>query len=54
MTSLGHWKDLSAQHASIINMTNGLSFAASKYLCIFNQFKAVYSAGKKQIETKLG
>jgi hypothetical protein len=48
-----HWKDLSAQHASIINMTNGLSFAASKYLGIFDQFKGVYSGGEKQIETKL-
>ena len=49
-----HWKDLSAQHLSIINMTNGLSSAASKYLSIFDQFKTVYSDGKKQIETKLG
>lgn len=34
--------------------SNGLSFTASKYLGIFDQFKAVYSGEKKQIETKLG
>lgn len=48
-----HWKDLSEQHISIINMTNGLSPSASKYLNIFDQFQVVYSDGRAQIEAKL-
>jgi Abi-like protein len=48
-----HWKDLTDQHASIINMTKGLSPAASKYLDIFDQFLSIYFAGKVQIEAKL-
>lgn len=48
-----HWKDLSDQHTSIIKMTNGLSTSAAQYLNIFDQFKNVYSDGKKQIKAKL-
>ena len=48
-----HWKDLPEQHTSIINMTKGLSPSASKYLDIFDQFGAVYSDGRAQIEARL-
>ncbi|HAT7072035.1 TPA: hypothetical protein JAN90_04495 [Legionella pneumophila] len=48
-----HWKDLSDQHASIINMTNGLSISAARYLNIFDQFPSVYFDGKEQIKAKL-
>jgi len=48
-----HWKDLSDQHISLINLTNGLSSSASQYLNIFDQFQSVYADGKEQIKTKL-
>jgi short-subunit dehydrogenase involved in D-alanine esterification of teichoic acids len=46
-------ENLSDQHASIINMTSGLSTSASQYLNIFDQFQSVYADGKEQIKTKL-
>jgi hypothetical protein len=48
-----HWKDLSNQHISLINLTSGLSPSASQYLNIFDQFQSVYADGKEQIKTKL-
>lgn len=48
-----HWKDLSSQHTSIVNMTQGLSPSASKYLNLFDKFQSVYSNGKTEIETRL-
>jgi hypothetical protein len=48
-----HWKDLTDQHSSIINMTTALSPSAAKYLNIFDQFQMVYSDGRTQIEAKL-
>jgi len=49
-----HWKDLTDQHNSIINLTKGLSLSAEKYLNIFDQFKNIFSDGRSQIEIKLG
>jgi len=48
-----HWKDLSDQYSSIINLTKGLSPSASKFLNTFDQFKEIYSNGRSQIEIKL-
>jgi hypothetical protein len=48
-----HWKDLSNQHTSIVNMTNGLSPSASRYLHVFDQFQTVYSDGRAQVEVRL-
>ena len=48
-----HWKDLSDQHNSVINLIGGLSKSASKYLSIFDRFKDVYSDGRKKIVSNL-
>ena len=48
-----HWKDLSDQHTSIINMTKGLSPSASRYLTIFDKFQAVYAEGRALVEVRL-
>ncbi len=48
-----HWKDLSEQHKGIINLTHGLSPAASKYLKLFDQFQTTYSEGREVVKSKL-
>ncbi|RUR15822.1 hypothetical protein ELY21_14015 [Legionella sp. km535] len=48
-----HWKDLTMQHQQIINLTNGLSPAAAKYLNLFDQFPVFYKEGRQQIANKL-
>ncbi len=48
-----HWRDLSNQHKSILNLISGLSTAAEKYLNIFDQFQEIHSNGKSKIKLKL-
>jgi len=48
-----HWRDLSDQHDSLIHLTNSLSPSASKYLCMFDQFQAVYSDGRAEVESRM-
>lgn len=48
-----HWKDLPEQHLQILNLTNGLSPAASEYLNLLDQFPESYTKGKEYISNKL-
>ncbi|KTD56767.1 Abi-like protein [Legionella santicrucis] len=48
-----HWKDLAEQHQQLLNLTTGLSPAASQYLKIFDQFSIVFKEGRKYTAQKL-
>jgi len=51
--SIWHWKDLSEQHESLINLVRWLSPLAANYVSVFDCFKDVYSNGKLQVQDGL-